>query len=159
MLLHGKNRSQVSRSSYILLWLIIHLANLPKNLSKVNFSFNREKDALHRKMESLQLESLQLRDRVEELRRNKQEAERQLLSSQETHRQQMLSLQQDRRDEANSRETLDRRLADLRSEVNIPVHPHSDQIGLILIQPILQSDLNLIETNPIFFFKSKLNLT
>ena len=72
---------------------------------------------MHRSMELLQLELLELRSRVEELKCSKQEAERQLLTLQEQHRQQLISLQQDRRDEANTRETLDRRLADLRSEV------------------------------------------
>lgn len=65
----------------------------------------------------MQLELLDLRGRLEELKCTKQEAERQLISSQELHRQQLISLQQDRRDEASSRETLDRRLAELRGEL------------------------------------------
>lgn len=78
----------------------------------------REKGSLHRSTESLQLELLELRSRVEELKCAKQEAERQLLISQEQYRQQVICLQQEQRDEANTRETLDRRLADLRSEVS-----------------------------------------
>lgn len=77
----------------------------------------REKGSLHKTMESMQLELLDLRSRLEELKCSKQEAERQLLSAQELHRQQILTLQQDQRDEANTRETLDRRLAELRSEL------------------------------------------
>ena len=65
----------------------------------------------------MQLELLDLRGRLEELKCTKQEAERQLISSQEIHRQQVISLQQDRRDEASTRETLDRRLAELRGEL------------------------------------------
>lgn len=65
----------------------------------------------------MQLELLDLRSRVEELKCSKQELERQLLSIQESHRQQIHTLQQDQRDEANTRETLDRRLAELRSEL------------------------------------------
>lgn len=81
------------------------------------FYDNREKSSLHKAMESMQLEVLDLRGRLEELKCVKQEAERQLISSQELHRQQVISLQQDRRDEATSRETLDRRLAELRGEL------------------------------------------
>ena len=81
------------------------------------FYVNREKSSLHKAMESMQLEVLDLRGRLEELKCVKQEAERQLISSQELHRQQVISLQQDRRDEATSRETLDRRLAELRGEL------------------------------------------
>jgi len=76
-----------------------------------------EKGSLHRSTESLELELLELRSRVEELKCAKQEAERQLLISQDQYRQQVICLQQEQRDEANSRETLDRRLADLRSEL------------------------------------------
>lgn len=76
-----------------------------------------EKSSLHKAMESMQLELLDLRGRLEELKCTKQEAERQLISSQEIHRQQVISLQQDRRDEASTRETLDRRLAELRGEL------------------------------------------
>ncbi|XP_046441341.1 coiled-coil domain-containing protein 102A-like [Daphnia pulex] len=76
-----------------------------------------EKGSLHKAMESMQLELLDLRGRLEELKCTKQEAERQLISSQEIHRQQVISLQQDRRDEASTRETLDRRLAELRGEL------------------------------------------
>lgn len=65
----------------------------------------------------MQLEVLDLRARLEELKCTKQEAERQLISSQELHRQQVISLQQDRRDEASTRETLDRRLGELRGEL------------------------------------------
>ena len=65
----------------------------------------------------MQLELLELRSRVEELKCAKQEVERQLLISQDQYRQQVICLQQEQRDEANTRETLDRRLADLRSEV------------------------------------------
>lgn len=76
-----------------------------------------EKGSLHRSTESLQLELLELRSRVEELKCAKQEVERQLLISQDQYRQQVICLQQEQRDEANTRETLDRRLADLRSEL------------------------------------------
>lgn len=77
-----------------------------------------EKASLHRAMEQLQTEALDMRGRIDELRRSKQDAERQLLAAQDQHHQQVVSLQQDRRDEANTRESLDRRLAELRSEVN-----------------------------------------
>lgn len=76
-----------------------------------------EKGSLHRNTESLQLELLELRSRVEELKCTRQEAERQLLILQEQYRQQVNCLEQDQREDANTRETLDRRLADLRSEL------------------------------------------
>ena len=77
-----------------------------------------EKSSLHRAMELLQMELSELRERVDDLKRMKQDAERQLLTVQEQHRQQVISLQHDRREEASTRETLDRRLAELRTEVN-----------------------------------------
>ena len=72
------------------------------------------------------MELLELRSRVEELKCTRQEAERQLLILQEQYRQQVNCLEQDQREDANTRETLDRRLADLRSEViicSISGHP------------------------------------
>ena len=72
---------------------------------------------MHRTMESMQLELLDVKQRLDEVKSVKMEAERLLMSTQESHRQQVNSLRADRRDQAASRETLDRRLAELRAEL------------------------------------------
>ena len=57
------------------------------------FYYLREKSHLHRSTESIQLELLDLRGRLEELKCAKQEVERLLISSQEQHRQQVFKRQ------------------------------------------------------------------
>jgi phage shock protein A len=72
---------------------------------------------LHRGLEKLQGELQELKDRCEDLRASKQEVVRELLLLQDQHQDQVRLIQLDLQDEATSREGMDRRLADLRTEV------------------------------------------
>ncbi|XP_066991075.1 coiled-coil domain-containing protein 102A isoform X2 [Anabrus simplex] len=85
--------------------------------SKTILAEREEKSALHRGMERLQGELQETKDRCEDLRALKQEAVRELLQLQDVHQDQVRLIQLDLQDEASSREGMDRRLADLRSEV------------------------------------------
>lgn len=76
-----------------------------------------EKTGLHRAMERLQAEMHEATKRLDELRHVKQEAEARLLSSEEKHRIELVCNEKELRDEAAKRQTLDRRLADLRAEL------------------------------------------
>ncbi|PSN53412.1 hypothetical protein C0J52_21376 [Blattella germanica] len=76
-----------------------------------------EKASLHRSLEKLQGELQELKDKCEDLRASKQEVVRELLQLQDQHQNQVRLIQLDLQDEATSREGMDRRLADLRTEV------------------------------------------
>ena len=76
-----------------------------------------EKILLHRDLEKMQGELQELKDRCEDLRASKQEVVRELLQLQDQHQDQVRLIQLDLQDEATSREGMDRRLADLRTEV------------------------------------------
>lgn len=65
----------------------------------------------------MQLELQEMRDKCEDLRSARQEAVRELLQLQDQHRDELRLVQADLQDEASSREGMDRRLADLRTEL------------------------------------------
>lgn len=65
------------------------------------------------------LELQELRDKHEELRAAKQEAVRELLTLQEQHRAEVRILNNSLQEEVMSRENLERRLCELRTEVSI----------------------------------------
>lgn len=83
----------------------------------VKWLFCSEKTHLHRSIEKLTLELQEAKDKCEELREARQEAVRELLSSQDQHQEELRLLRQDLQDETNSREGMDRRINDLRAEV------------------------------------------
>lgn len=72
---------------------------------------------MHRELERLEGELQDIKKRCEDLRASKQEVVRELLQLQDLHQDQVRMIQLDLQDEASSREGMDRRLADLRSEV------------------------------------------
>lgn len=78
----------------------------------------REKSNLHRELERLEGELQDIKKKCDDLRTSKQEVVRELLQLQDLHQDQVRMIQLDLQDEANSREGMDKRLADLRSEVN-----------------------------------------
>lgn len=84
-----------------------------------------EKILLHRDLEKMQVELQELKDRCEDLRASKQEVVRELLQLQDQHQDQVRLIQLDLQDEATSREGMDRRLADLRTEVGNTTAEHS----------------------------------
>ena len=68
-------------------------------------------------MERLQSEVHEAAKRLDELRHVKQETEARLLTSEEKHRIQLVYSEKELRDESAARQTLDRRLAELRAEL------------------------------------------
>lgn len=65
------------------------------------------------------MELQEAKDKYEEVREARQEAVRELLTLQDQHQEELRLLRQDLQDESNSREAMDRRLNDLRTEVKI----------------------------------------
>ncbi|XP_055377693.1 coiled-coil domain-containing protein 102A isoform X2 [Condylostylus longicornis] len=76
-----------------------------------------EKNSLHKDLEKLSLELQEVRDKQEELRQAKQEAVRELLTLQEQHRAEVRILNNSLQEETTSRENLERRLCELRTEL------------------------------------------
>jgi coiled-coil domain-containing protein 102 len=81
------------------------------------FSFSREKTQLHRTIDRLSEEVQQIKDKCEELRQARQDAVRELLTLQDQHKEEVKIIRADLQDESNSREGMDRRINDLRMEV------------------------------------------
>lgn len=76
-----------------------------------------EKSQLHRTIEKLTSDLQEAKDKCEELREAKQETVRELLSLQDQHQEEIRLMRSDLQDEANSREGMDRRINDLRTEL------------------------------------------
>lgn len=80
-------------------------------------SILREKSSLHRGMEKLRNEIIQLRERCEELQDSKTEALKELLEIKGRFQGELNAAQADLIDEASTREGMDRKLSELRTEV------------------------------------------
>uniref|UniRef100_A0A182PRC8 Myosin tail domain-containing protein n=1 Tax=Anopheles epiroticus TaxID=199890 RepID=A0A182PRC8_9DIPT len=76
-----------------------------------------EKNAVHRNLEKARQDMQELRDKCEELRAAKQDAVRELLTLQEQHRVEMRITHNSLQEETAARETLERRLCELRTEL------------------------------------------
>lgn len=76
-----------------------------------------EKLNLHRSLERLEMELGESKERCEDLRASRQEAVRELLQLQDQHQDTVATIRADLMDEATSREGMDRRLADLRAQL------------------------------------------
>ncbi|XP_015524370.1 coiled-coil domain-containing protein 102A isoform X2 [Neodiprion pinetum] len=76
-----------------------------------------EKSSLHRGMEKLRSEVTQLRERCEELQESRTEVTRELLALKDRFQSELSAAQADLIDEATNREGMDRRLSDLRTEL------------------------------------------
>lgn len=76
-----------------------------------------EKVALHKALEKVSREIQEVRERQEELRNAKQEAVRELLTLQEQHRAEVRILNNTIHEETSARESLERRLCELRTEL------------------------------------------
>ncbi|XP_076271850.1 coiled-coil domain-containing protein 102A isoform X1 [Rhynchophorus ferrugineus] len=76
-----------------------------------------EKASLHRNIERLTNELQEAKEKCDELREAKQEAMRELLSLQDDHEKEIQIIKSDLMDEANSREGMDKKLNDLRGEL------------------------------------------
>ncbi|XP_044734017.1 coiled-coil domain-containing protein 102A isoform X2 [Chrysoperla carnea] len=112
--------SQTNKEDYDVDFLLQKLSMLQLRLdeaSKTIQAEREEKSSLHRNLERLQVELQEARDKCEDLRSARQEAVRELLALQDQHRDELRLVQADLQDEASSREGMDRRLADLRAEL------------------------------------------
>ncbi|XP_055844214.1 coiled-coil domain-containing protein 102A isoform X2 [Episyrphus balteatus] len=76
-----------------------------------------EKHMLHKNIEKVSIEIQEIRDKHEELRSAKQEAVRELLTLQEQHRAEVRILNNSIQEEVSARENLERRLCELRTEL------------------------------------------
>uniref|UniRef100_A0A182NI49 Myosin tail domain-containing protein n=1 Tax=Anopheles dirus TaxID=7168 RepID=A0A182NI49_9DIPT len=76
-----------------------------------------EKGAVHRTLEKVRHDMQEMRDKCEELRAAKQDAVRELLTLQEQHRVEMRITHNSLQEEIAARETLERRLCELRTEL------------------------------------------
>lgn len=76
-----------------------------------------EKSSLHRTIERFTNELQEAKDKCDELREAKQEAMRELLSLQDEHEKEIQIIKSDLMDEASSREGMDKKLNDLRGEL------------------------------------------
>ncbi|KAB0796948.1 hypothetical protein PPYR_11009 [Photinus pyralis] len=76
-----------------------------------------EKLMLHRNVERLSGECQEAKEKCEEFRQARQDAVRELLSLQDQHQEEVQLIRADLQDEANSREGMDRRINDLRAEL------------------------------------------
>ncbi|XP_021922904.1 coiled-coil domain-containing protein 102A isoform X2 [Zootermopsis nevadensis] len=107
--------------------LLQKLSMLQLRLDEASKTVQAERDEkllLHRGLEKMQGELQELKDRCEDLRASKQEVVRELLQLQDQHQDQVRLIQLDLQDEATSREGMDRRLADLRTEVGNTTAEH-----------------------------------
>lgn len=80
-----------------------------------------EKNVIHKNFEKFRQDMQELREKCEELRAAKQDAVRELLTLQEQHRVEMRITNNSLQEEVAARETLERRLCELRTEVR---HQH-----------------------------------
>ncbi|XP_055602136.1 coiled-coil domain-containing protein 102A isoform X2 [Uranotaenia lowii] len=76
-----------------------------------------EKNSIHKNFEKLRQDMQELRDKCEELRAAKQDAVRELLTLQEQHRVEMRITNNSLQEEVSTRDNLERRLAELRTEL------------------------------------------
>nr|CAH7753078.1 unnamed protein product [Callosobruchus chinensis] len=76
-----------------------------------------EKSQLHRTIERLTSELQEIKDKCDELRESKQDTMREMLLLQDEHQKEIQLLKADLQDETNSREGMDKRLNDLRAEL------------------------------------------
>ncbi|XP_044764815.1 coiled-coil domain-containing protein 102A isoform X1 [Coccinella septempunctata] len=76
-----------------------------------------EKTQLHHTIDDLKSELLEMKTKCDELRELRQDSARELLSLQDQHQEEVRLLKADLQDEANSREGLERRINDLRAEL------------------------------------------
>lgn len=72
---------------------------------------------MHHTIERLTSELQETKDKCEELREARQESVRELLNLQDQHAEEIRLFKSDLQDETNSREGMDRRINDLRTEV------------------------------------------
>ncbi|XP_037909207.1 coiled-coil domain-containing protein 102A isoform X2 [Hermetia illucens] len=111
---------QLSKDDFDEEYLLQKISMLQLRLDEAQKTLQAERDektSLHKNIEKVALELQELRDKHEELRAAKQEAVRELLTLQEQHRAEVRILNNSLQEEVMSRENLERRLCELRTEL------------------------------------------
>lgn len=76
-----------------------------------------ENHTLHKNVEKLESELIELKEKYEDLKVSKQDAIRELLQLKDTHNDVVTNIKADLMNESTFREDVDRRLADVRAQV------------------------------------------
>lgn len=76
-----------------------------------------ENHNLHKSIEKLESEVIELKEKYEDLKVSKQDAVRELLQLKDTHKDVVTHIKADLMNESTFREDVDRRLADVRAQV------------------------------------------
>jgi coiled-coil domain-containing protein 102A len=116
----GDSKSNSHREDYDEEYVIQKLSMLQLRLEEATKTLQverEEKSQLHRLIDKLTVELQEVKDKCDELREARQEAARELLSLQDQHQEEIRLIRADLQDEANSREGMDKRLNDLRAEL------------------------------------------
>ncbi|XP_034097549.1 coiled-coil domain-containing protein 102A isoform X2 [Drosophila sulfurigaster albostrigata] len=111
---------QLSKDDFDEDYLLQKISMLQLRLDEAQKTLQAERDEkheLHKSIEKLALELQDVRGRQEELRSAKQEAVRELLTLQEQHRAEMRIVNNSLQEEIAARENLERRLSELRTEL------------------------------------------
>lgn len=106
-----------SRDDEVFAEKILILQHKLDEATKTISTEREEKNSLNRGMEKLKAEIMQLRKQCEELQENKAQAMRELLELKDRFHIELSDVQTDLIDEASSREGLNRRLSELRTEL------------------------------------------
>ncbi|XP_030562012.1 coiled-coil domain-containing protein 102A isoform X1 [Drosophila novamexicana] len=111
---------QLSKDDFDEDYLLQKISMLQLRLDEAQKTLQAERDEkheLHKSIEKLALELQDVRGRQDELRSAKQEAVRELLTLQEQHRAEMRIVNNSLQEEIAARENLERRLSELRTEL------------------------------------------
>lgn len=114
------SKSASRKDDYDEEYLIQKLSMLQLRLEEATKTLQIEREeklVLHRNMERLSGENQEAKEKCEELRQARQDAVRELLTLQDQHQEEVQLIRADLQDEASSREGMDRRINDLRAEL------------------------------------------
>ncbi|XP_065162132.1 coiled-coil domain-containing protein 102A-like isoform X2 [Atheta coriaria] len=101
-------------------YLMQKMSMLQLRLDETNKTLQSERDdkaQMHHTLERLGSEVQELKEKLEECREARQEAVREMLTLQDTHQEEIRLLKCDLQDETNTRDGMDRRINDLRAEL------------------------------------------
>ncbi|KAJ8944465.1 hypothetical protein NQ314_009471 [Rhamnusium bicolor] len=119
--INGIEKSNSDRGEYDEEYVIQKLSMLQLRLEEATKTLQierEEKCLLHRNIERLTSDLQETKEKCDELREARQDAMRDLLLLQDEHQKEVQLIRSDLQDEANSRDGMDKRLNDLRAEVN-----------------------------------------
>ncbi|KAJ8924737.1 hypothetical protein NQ315_000890 [Exocentrus adspersus] len=118
--INGIEKSNSDRGEYDEEYVIQKLSMLQLRLEEATKTLQierEEKSLLHRNIERLTSELQEAKDKCDELRETRQDAMRELLLLQDEHQKELQLIKADLHEEASSREGMDKRLNDLRTEL------------------------------------------